>query len=71
MCDAHDATPVRVTYLSHEEGGTCFEERATLGQALTFIGSGADWPRVSAAEVREARRVTLCERYGSLTVETL
>lgn len=71
MRDACDATPVRVTYLSNEDGGTCFEERTTLDQALAFISTGADWPRVSAAEVREARRVTLCERYGSLTVEVL
>lgn len=71
MCDAHDQTPVRVTYLSHEDGGTCFETSATLGQALTFIGAGADWPHVSAAEVREARRLTLCQKYGALTVEVL
>ena len=70
MCDAHDQALVRVTYLSHEDGGTCFEEYATLGQALTFASSGS-WPRVTAAEVRQWRKVTLCEPLGALTVEVL
>lgn len=69
VCDACDTTPARVTYLGYEDGATSWTVPTTVGDALYFTRSS--WPAVTAAELHEHRRVTLCETFGALTLETI